>query len=74
MGEDWKYLVNRVRFFGVFLMTLCGLFWLKLLYDNRADRMDLILILVIGIFLLVLYLNSCQTFRLALIPFLILYS
>lgn len=30
------------------------MFWLKLLYDKRRNRMDLILVLVIGIFLVVL--------------------
>ena len=54
MGEDWKYLISRVKFFGSLLMILCGMFWLKLLYDNRRNRMDLILVLVIGIFLVIL--------------------
>ena len=54
MGEDWKYLINRVKFFGSLLMILCGMFWLKLLYDKRRNRMDLILVLVIGIFLVIL--------------------
>lgn len=54
MGEDWKYLISRVKFFGSLLMILCGMFWLKLLYDKRRNRMDLILVLVIGIFLVVL--------------------
>lgn len=54
MGEDWKYLISRVKFFGSLLMILCGMFWLKLLYDKRRNRMDLILILVIGIFLVIL--------------------
>ena len=35
-------------------MILCGMFWLKLLYDKRRNRMDLILVLVIGIFLVIL--------------------
>ena len=30
------------------------MFWLKLLYDKRRNRMDLILVLVIGIFLVIL--------------------
>lgn len=54
MGEDWKYLISRVKFFGSLLMILCGMFWLKLLYDKRRNRMDLILVLVIGIFLVIL--------------------
>lgn len=54
MREDWKYLISRVKFFGTFLMMLCGMFWLKLLYDKRRNRMDLILVLVIGIFLVIL--------------------
>lgn len=54
MGEDWKYLISRVKFFGTLLMILCGMFWLKLLYDKRRNRMDLILVLVIGIFLVIL--------------------
>lgn len=54
MGEDWKYLISRVKFFGLLLMILCGMFWLKLLYDKRRNRMDLILVLVIGIFLVIL--------------------
>lgn len=54
MGEDWKYLIGRVKFFGSLLMILCGMFWLKLLYDKRRNRMDLILVLVIGIFLVIL--------------------
>ena len=54
MGEDWKYLISRVKFFGSILMILCGMFWLKLLYDKRRNRMDLILVLVIGIFLVIL--------------------
>ena len=54
MGEDWKYLISRVKFFGSLLMILCGMFWLKLLYDKRRSRMDLILVLVIGIFLVIL--------------------
>ena len=54
MGEDWKYLISRVKFFGSLLMILCGMFWLKLMYDNRRNRMDLILVLVIGIFLVIL--------------------
>ena len=35
-------------------MILCGMFWLKLLYDKRRNRIDLILVLVIGIFLVIL--------------------
>ena len=54
MGEDWKYLISRVKFFGSLLMILCGMFWLKLLYDKRRNRMDLILVLVLGIFLVIL--------------------
>lgn len=54
MGEDWKYLISRVKFFGSLLMILCGMFWLKLLHDKRRNRMDLILVLVIGIFLVIL--------------------
>lgn len=54
MGEDWKYLISRVKFFGSLLMILCGMFWLNLLYDKRRNRMDLILVLVIGIFLMIL--------------------
>ena len=54
MGEDWKYLISRVKFFGSLLMILCGMFWLKLLYDKRRNRIDLILVLVIGIFLVIL--------------------
>lgn len=54
MGKNWKYLISRVKFFGTLLMILCGMFWLKLLYDKRGNRMDLILVLVTGIFLVIL--------------------
>ena len=56
MGEDWKYLINRVKYFGILLMGVCGILWLKLLYDRRHDRMGLIFMLFIGILLAGLFL------------------
>lgn len=54
MGEEWKYLVNRVKFFGTLLMVICGVLWLWLLYDKYTNRAALIMVLLLGIFLIIL--------------------